>query len=479
MAESEVNGLSVAVSSGVDRREFLTLAGAAVAGVLGPTVALRGEPVSPRGSGRVARNVIFMVSDGMSAGTLQLADLYLRELKSRGSSWVEFTQRPGVRRALMDTRSADSFVTDSAAASTAWGTGVSVNNGSIGLTPDGRMPTPLLVHARQAGKATGLVTTTRLTHATPAGFVANVKTNRDDEAAIAPQLLDRGVDVMLGGGRHFLTTDLLSGHADVDVVRTAGELAVAPEDPLSMRRRLVGVFSEQHMSMDLDRPESEPSLVGMTRAALSRLSRGSNGFVVQIEGGRVDHAAHANDAAGLVRDQIAFDEALTAAMEFVFGREDTLLIVCSDHGNGNPGLTDYGAKGIRGFMAMAEARRSFEWVAAELGKHGPEPSASALREVVMSASGIELTDLEVGFLRRAVGGEPVDPSKFGNGGLLPLGSVLSNHYAIAWASGNHTADFVELTAWGPGSERVPAYLRNADLHGVVVAALELPPARAV
>lgn len=471
--------------AGLDRRAFvglaagLTSAGLLSAGLLGAGArSARGQAVEPRTAPArgVARNLIFLVSDGMSAGTLHLADLALRRRNGRASAWVSLLEDREFRRGVMDTAAADSLVTDSAAASTAWGIGHRVNNGAIGLTVDGAMPTPILVHARQAGKATGLVTTTRLTHATPAGFVANLQTGRDDEAAIAQQILERGVDVMLGGGRRLLQPGTARAAGVANVVETRSALgAVAPGAP----GRLLGVFADEHMAFSLDRPDEQPTLEEMTRAALARLALAPDGFVVQIEGGRVDHAAHANDAPSLVADQIAFDEALGAALEFARARADTLVIVCTDHGNANPGLTEYGPKGELGLQTLLGARRSFEALVPAIQALGAQASRDAVREAVRSATGVSLEAPELDVLARWRAGEAVDPFLIAGKGTAPLGSVLANHYRVAFLSINHTADYAEVGALGPGSGRLPPVLSNRELHGVMVGALDLPPARPV
>ncbi|MBL8745811.1 MAG: alkaline phosphatase [Phycisphaerae bacterium] len=461
--------------SGLDRREFLA-AGAGIAAALAAP-GLRRAAYARGTPGRgAALNLIFCVSDGMSSGTLTMADMMIRAQTGKSSRWLEFQGRSGTRRAMLNTSSADSLVTDSAAASATWGIGEPVNNESIGMTPDGRLLSPILLRAKEAGKATGLVTTTRLSHATPAGFIACVPTGRDDEAAIAEQILERGVDVMLGGGAHYLTDALLAKHTGVHVVRTREELAGSAAGPRDSQR-LLGLFAEQHMSYEIERPDSEPTLAEMTRVALARLSRAPGGFAVQIEGGRVDHAAHSNDAASMLRDQVAFDEAIGVAIDFASARDDTLVILTTDHGNANPGLTEYGIKGNKGFERLAGCRRSFDWVIREVKAAGGVVDGERLRAIVRESSGVTLEDHEVAMVLRAFSGEAVDPYLTAGRSTGPLGSVLANHFGVAFLSPNHTSDYVELLAAGPGSEGLPAYLRHRDVHRLMIEALDLPEAR--
>lgn len=459
----------------VGRRRFMLGAGAlAGAAALGrsPTTAPARAPRTLRNARGAARNAIFMVADGMSAGTLTLADTLCRARHGRPSHWVSLWNQPGVRRASAATYSADSYVTDSAAGASAWSIGERVNNGALNITPDGRSPAPILVRAKAAGKATGLVTTTRVTHATPAAFAANVP-RRGLEREIAAQILERGVDVVLGGGRVHFPDDLLAQHPDRRVVRTRGELLAHPNDADAP---LLGLFAREHMSYSLDRTDAEPTLAEMTRAALAALDRHADGFVLQIEGGRVDQGAHENDAAAMLNDQLAFDEAIAAVLDFVSRRDDTLVILTSDHGTANPGLTFYGRDAAERFDRLAGVTRSFEWISAESRKAGTaEARVEAIPALVTAATGVELSPDDVAILRRAALGERVDPFLPANGRNPLLGSLLANHLGVSFVSPNHTSDFVEVTALGPGAETLPGAIENIDLHALLVRALDLPP----
>lgn len=479
----------------LDRRRLL---GAGALGFLSTAVpAARGGVHRERVDGRAtrAKNVIFMVADGMSMGTLTLADMCHRHRYDKPLHWIELMGEAGVRRSSAFTNSADSHVTDSAAGSTAWGIGEKVNNKSIGVTPDGRMPTPLLVHAAQQGKATGLVTTTTVTHATPAGFIANVP-NRDMERAIAVQMIERGFDVALGGGRAFFPAELLKRRPELTVVGDAAGLRAAAEKT----GPLLGLFHKSHMSYEIDRPETEPDLAEMTRTALSRLFKAPNGFMLQVEGGRVDHAAHTNDAAALVRDMHAFDRTIRVVREMTRERDDTLVIITSDHGNANPALTKSSAATYMGVYLLGAAKHSFEWLFQQaspatgsddgvplfqqaLEGKGVDPRiagrASRLVELVKENLLIDLDADQSAVFAQALAGKRVDPFFERCTATSVLGSLLANKNCVAFLSANHTSDMVEVTSWGPGSEGIRPVIQNTDLHGVVVGAMDLAPAKPV
>ena len=468
----------------INRRRFLaagmaTTAGLAAASVsAGATRAARGS--QPRSSDRPqprAKNVIFLVADGMSMGTLTLGDRMHRRRTGEPLRWTQLWTDPHARRAVQMTHSRNSMVTDSAAAGSAWGSGRKHDNGAINFdTPAAKAgksgfavePEPMLVTARKQGKLTGLVTTTRVTHATPASFIANVP-DRDMEDVIAEQIMERGVDVVLGGGAKHFPDELLAQHTDAAVVCTAAEL----DANTSTNGRLLGLFKREHMSFTCDRPDTEPTLAHMTRVALDRLSKGPNGFVMQIEGGRVDHAAHANDAVALVNDMIAFDEALGVALDFAADRDDTLIVTTTDHGNANPAMTVYKQASLTGFAALDAGKHSFEWVMEQMGGD-VRSNLDRMAELLGEAAGVELSPDEIAWIaRRLRDGERVDGFDARSVPVCVLGAVLANHFGVAFLSPNHTSDDVEMTAIGPGSELIPAVVDNTEMHGILLTALGL------
>ncbi|RNC82103.1 MAG: alkaline phosphatase [Phycisphaera sp.] len=456
------------VHSNLSRRRLLGLgATGAVAATL-PAGAIAQRPPEPSWpkSSKPVRNIIFMVSDGMSAGTFTLADM-MRKHKGMGSShWRMLWDKPGVRRATCMTHSANGWVTDSAAAGSAWGCGEHINNGAINFTPDERTPEPIHITAQKLGKATGLVSTSRITHATPASFIANVP-KRSLEDAIAEQILERNVDVALGGGAKHFPAELLAKHPDMTVARSLTDLNAAA----TKSGRLLGLFHDDHCHFELDRPAELPSLRQMAEAALTKLENRDGGFILQIEGARIDHAAHDNDAAGMIFDQIEFDEAIGAVAKWATDRDDTLIIVTTDHACANPGLTYYAESGNKSFDKLSKATRSFEWISREFRK--TDKSIDAIAALVETATGISLNESELATLGRAAfERQPIDAFDIANGTLMTLGALLANHTGVGFVSPNHTADYVEVTALGPGSEEMPSFIDNIHLHSMMLAAMD-------
>lgn len=302
-----------------------------------------------------ADSVIFLIGDGM--GYAQLTAARWEKAGGDEPNYQPTLDNYQNTRLYMDgmeyaghmsTQSLNSWITDSAAAVTALATGqktyndvISVTNITahgeiIGYENATKYAVPLktiLEMAEEAGKATGVVTTTRLTHATPAGYYAHIAF-RDWENEIAEQCIDSDMEVAMGGGASKFTFDnrsLLEEAVPLGwtVVRNESELEAI--DPAT-NERLLGLFTDSHMSYELDRdPAVEPSLAEMTETAIDILSKDEDGFFLMVEGGRIDHAAHARDYKRCVVDTLAFDDAVKVALDYAAKNPDTLVVVTADH----------------------------------------------------------------------------------------------------------------------------------------------------
>lgn len=473
----------------LSRRSFFTRSGSLVAGIAVAPAAVRASSEVSFQPGDRPRHIIHLVADGMSQGTLSCAEHLSQFTRDRGLEWIKLCSDPAATTGLMNVRSLNSLVTDSAASSSAWASGSRVMNGALNMLPDGRKLTPLYELLRDAGWKRGLVTTTELTHATPAGFAVNVA-KRSQAETIAGQMLERRIEVLLGGGSRFFTAssrvdgrDLPTefANAGYQVVHTKADLAAAAAD-----KPWFGTFSPSHLPFSLDHladlrlKATVPTLADMTSSALHKLRREKH-FILQIEGGRVDHAAHLNDAAGAFHDQIAFDDALALCLAFRREHPDTLLVVTTDHGTGNPGLNGTGkGYGLSStlFRQITNVRRSHEWMLRRI--YGlpesdsedmleVEPSTAGLveparlAEIIKSGTTFPVSEAQALRLHRFFAGKGDALYELANNGEFQLAQFMANHIGIGWTSLAHTSDFVPVVALGPGAKRFRGFFQNVAL----------------
>ncbi len=327
-----------------------------------------------------AKNVIIFIGDGMGISTLTAARIYQGQKLGRDGESFSTAMDSLAHAALVKTYSHDAQVSDSAPTASAIMAGVKLRNGIIGLGPealeddcagskDKTVPS-IFAFAQGAGRATGIISTARITHATPAAAYAHTP-QRDWEADsdmpvaakadgcldIARQMIENPVgaklDIILGGGRsNFLpatTTD--PEYADQKGRRTDGRDLLADwsrRNPggafvwnsrdfaaldMKSNQKVLGLFQPDHMQYEADRAKDkggEPSLADLTRAAITKLGSKKTGYVLLVEGGRVDHGHHAGNAARALEDAVALDGAIRAALDTV-NLKDTLVLVTADH----------------------------------------------------------------------------------------------------------------------------------------------------
>ena len=239
------------------------------------------------------------------------------------------------------TASADNAVTDSAAGATAMATGVKVGNGVISraLPGDGAYLETIVQRSKMEGRSVGLVTTSHLTHATPAGFGAHARNRGDFQDIAAWYLHGTRPEVLLGGGGHALDPTA-AARMGYTVVRSR---AARPKLDPAITPRVCGLFGQGHMPYEHDGLGTYPHLSEMTRVALSFLERDPDGFFLMVEGARIDHAGHANDIDRMVPEVVELARAVEVALTWAEGRDDTLILVTSDHETG--GLSVQAARG--------------------------------------------------------------------------------------------------------------------------------------
>lgn len=407
-------------------------------------------------------NVIMLVMDGSSNNAVSLARWYKGE-----SLAMDEILTGGVT-----THSAESAITDSAPAGTALATGHKSNSGYVGVLPSViDMPgvngnpndafTPVanvLEGAKQLGKATGIVSTSEIQHATPASFSSHV-TSRSNYDDIGEQQVYQNMDVILGGGYDYLKSEnRKDGENLVSVIEEKGYDLLTTRDELLTTKsdKIYGSFAGSSMAYDLDRTKTnpnEPSLAEMTSTAIDKLNKDKDGFFLMIEGSKIDWAAHANDPIGMVTDILSFDDAVNEALKFAKKDKNTMVIAVTDHGNG--GITignentnsTYDKINISNYInPLKKATMTVEGALSHL-----KADRSNLVEVAKLYGLDNLTAEETTALNAT------ETKKLAG----TLVNLLSKRADLGYTTGGHTGDDVFLYSYGP--KRISGLVDNTDL----------------
>lgn len=443
----------------------------------GSPAALTGNP----DAGQV-KNVIFLLSDGTANEAWPLA------------RWVKGTRlaSDAILSGAIRTYGADSIVTDSAPGSTSYATGQKGSNKGIAVYPwsqtiagvefdpaRGYVPlATVLEGARLTGRATGVVATSNVQHASPACFTAHTH-DRSNYLEIGEQQVYQDMDVVLAGGEQYLLPKGVGGGVRTDnenlveVVKAKGYAYVTNRDQMlaASGQKIFGLFAKDAMAYDIDRATlapGEPSLAEMTTKALETLSSSSKGrdrgFFLFVEGSKIDWAAHDNDPAGVVSDLIAYDAAVKAALDFAEADGNTLVISVADHTTGGLSI------GVRSdphysttdddfvVAPMRKARLTAEGLAKLIEQNDAEAS---IRAAFADMWGItDLSAEEIASIRKSRPGKALQKV---------MGSMLSRRARLGWTTGGHTGGDPYLFSHGPG--RISGLWENSAIGNYVASAL--------
>ncbi len=380
-----------------------------------------------------AKNVIYIQGDGMGIAHRE----FLRLASVGKTGELKMNQLPVSGLVHTSSVDPDETVTDSAAAATAFATGVKSYNGAIGVDADGRPVATVLELAKRAGKATGLVTTSQVTDATPAAFAAHVR-DRADQSTIAQQYLERTrPDVILGGGEDFWypagDEGAYADHPAKDpteeskgtkgnLVNRAQQLGYdyvtsAAELSDSRSKRILGLFANEEMFEHRNEGQGgsyEPavSLPAMAKKALSVLDDDRQGFFLMIEEEGIDEMAHHNNAHLLLEAGKALEATVDLAMKFQKRHPDTLILVVGDHETGG--------------LAIENVDGEDESGSGESAEDGP-----------FTVKGTNL------------------------------------QFFVDWTSEGHTGGDTPLTAGGPGADKLSGVIDNTEVFDAMVSAMRL------
>jgi alkaline phosphatase len=434
-------------------------------------------PEEPR-----AKNVILFIGDGMGIATITAARIYDGQKRGETGEENSLSFERFANVALVKTYNTNAQVPDSAGTATAMHSGQKTRIGVLGIGPEAEKgvckdalahPLPLLGEEVKArGLALGIVTTTRITHATPASVYAR-SADRDWEADtnipadqqgqgckdIAQQLADATFDLALGGGargfygktgggrRSDPAADLPAAWAARNggvVVKDAAGLAAAP-----MGKPVLGLFNADHMTFMAERKadSSEPTLTDMTAAAIARLKADPQGFYLMVEGGRIDHAHHAGKAGFALEEVVEFARAVQWAVDHTDPKE-TLILVTADHSHVFT-IAGYPRRGndILG-LVVAPAGRG------EDGGDGKSP--------VLAADGKPYTTLGYANGPGAVKGERPVPE---------TGVAATQQSLVPTGIETHGGEDVALFATGPGASRARGVIEQNVIYSIIRKAL--------
>ncbi len=407
-----------------------------------------------------AKNVIVLIVDGCSAEQYTFARWY------KGAPLSFDPYRVG----SVKTYIADSVIADSAPAASAFATGVRTSDKHISVGPRRNtisgVPVPaddqqhrpfatVLEGARLLRKATGIVATSRVSHATPGAYVAHTAA-RDEENDIMEQAVHQGLDVVLGGGRrHLLPKESKGSRTDGDNLYQSllnwGYAVPETREALQSitQGRVFGLFADNHMDPEIDRPAlhpQQPTLAEMTRKAIEILSRNPNGFFLMVEGSQVDWACHANDPPHMLSDLLAYDQAFQSALEFAQRDGRTLVLAVSDHNTGGFSIGNYRSDKLYPQMKVEELLDPFRRMKASgyrLWNALPEKSPVALQAATRELWGMEITEADA---RKVIELAPKRHEPY-----HALGEVLCAAYTyVGWTTHGHAGGDVPLHAFGPG-----------------------------
>nr|WP_263327818.1 alkaline phosphatase [Neobacillus sp. Marseille-Q6967] len=421
-----------------------------------------------KSKGNQPKNVIMMVMDGTSSTATTLARWYKGEPLA-----LDQIVSGGVR-----TYSAESAITDSAPAATALATGNKSNAGYVGVLPsvvnspglepikeeDKLRPVAnVLEGAERSGKATGIVATAEIQHATPAGFSAH-HANRNNFEVLGEQQVYQNIEVVLGGGKAALQPATNNGIRQdnenlVEVIKEKGYDFVETKAALlnSKSNKIWGSFSNAALAYDFDRkvlhPE-QPTLAEMTNKAIQALSKDKDGFFLFVEGSKPDWAAHGNDAIGIISDVLAFDAAVAEALEFAKKDGNTMVIAVADHGNSgisigslNTNKTYYKTPVSAYIDPLKKAELTLEGAISQL-----KDDLSNLEEVAGLYGLDNLNVDEKEKLNTAQTKADVGPI---------LVKLLADRANIGFTTGGHTGEDVFLYSYGP--QRPFGFIENTDI----------------
>ncbi|WP_419959783.1 alkaline phosphatase [Psychrobacillus sp. BM2] len=404
-----------------------------------------------------AKNIIFLIGDGMGPSYTS-AYRYLKD--NPKTKFVERTAFDDYLVGQQMTYPEDPAqnITDSASAATAMSAGIKTYNNAIGVDNDESEVKTVLEAAKEKGKATGLVATSEITHATPASFGSH-DISRKNMNAIADDYYDElingkhKIDVLLGGG-----TDLFE-RKDRNLTKEFkkdGYSYITNRDELlkDKNQQVLGLFAPRGLDKMIDRTNEQPSLAEMTTAAIDRLKQDKDGFFLMIEGSQIDWAGHDNDIVGAMSEMEDFEKAFQAAIDFAKKDKNTLVVATADHSTGGFSI---GADGIYNWFGepLKAAKHTPDFIANQI------VNGAKVEDALKQYIGLDLTNEEIQAVK--VAATTKNLTEIDNA----IEDIFNKRSHTGWTTGGHTGEDVPVYAFGPSSNQFAGQLENTD-HAKII-----------
>ncbi len=406
------------------------------------------------------KNVIFLIGDGMGVSYTS-AYRYLQDNPSTPVADRTEFDKYLVGQQMTYPEDPQQNVTDSASAATAMSAGVKTYNAAIAVDNDKSEVKTVLEAAKEKGKATGLVATSEITHATPASFGAHDE-HRKNMNAIADDYYNElvngkhKIDVLLGGGTsNFVRPDR---NLTEDFKKDGFSYVTNKEQLLNDKnQQVLGLFAPGGLPKMIDRTEDIPSLADMTTSAIDRLKQDKDGFFLMIEGSQIDWAGHDNDIVGAMSEMQDFEKAYKAAIEFAKQDKHTLVVATADHSTGGYSI---GADGIYNWFGapIKAAKRTPDFIAAEIAKGA---DVEQTLKTYIDQNVLTLTAQEIQSVKDAAATKKV--ADIDNA----IETIFNKRSHTGWTTGGHTGEDVPVYAFGPYKERFAGQVDNTD-HAKII-----------
>jgi alkaline phosphatase len=448
-----------------------------------------------------AKYIFFFIGDGMGPVQVNAAERYLASMEDRDGI-IPLAMNLAPVTGDITTFSSNRYITDSGAAVTALATGHKTTNQTLSMDPEHRYPYKSIAEtAKERGMKIGIISTVDIDHATPAGYYAH-QPKRSNYYEIGIQLANSNFDFFGGGGlRQPDDPDGLDSVNVIDLAKKNGFLYINNNTAFNYLEPGAGrvlfihpdISDEYAMPYSIDMDEGAITLADITAKAVNMLKDNEDGFFIMVEGGKIDWACHANDAAASIKEVLALDEAVKVALEFYSKHKDnTLIIITTDHETGGMAMgTSYGDSNMDLSKlqwqtgSFTELTREYKSIKAgllkEMGIDALKNDASWAFDFIFmqtglgdETKGLGLNDYERNELIKAYQRSFDEKNYSDHTEYIMYGSydafmitashMLSRKAGLGWTTFSHTAIPVPIRAFGAGAKEFGGYYDNTEVY---------------